>query len=45
MKDLGLDSRIKNASNAKVLIHEFAELGWVDPFKAEATKGSKPDKS
>ena len=40
LKDLGLDSKIKN-ENAAVVIHEFLQLGWVDPFKLEAAKGAK----
>ena len=45
LKDLGLDSKTKYANSAKVLIHEFVELGWVDPFRGEATVTSKPGKS
>ena len=45
MKDLGLESKSKYANSAKVLIHEFVELAWVDPFKAEAAGGSRPGKA
>lgn len=41
LRDLGLDIKLKNASNAKVIIHEFIEVCWVDPFNEDDGKNKK----